>query len=395
MSRIRTVVLPLAVVFFGLAAAVVIIKARPEVERQPTPTPDPVVRVVEARPSAVTLTVSSQGTVEPRIESTLVAQVAGEIVRVGPAFAAGAFFERGDLLLEIDPRDYQLALSRARADLAQARLRLEQEEAQVAVAREEWEKLGRGDPSPLTLREPQLAEARAGLEAAQAALEQAEIELERTRIRAPYAGRVRAERADLGQYVTPGTPLADLFSVDTAEIHLPVPQNQLAYLDVPLASGSVSGAGSGVRVVLEADLGSRRGRWEGRVRRTGGEIDRRSRMLHLIAEVDDPYARHRPGGDVLPMGLFVDAEIVGRRIDSVFVLPRTALRDQSRLLVLEEDDRLRYRPVELLRVEHDTILVTAGLEPGEKVCVSMLEAVVDGMRVDPQPVEDEPLVGGS
>ncbi len=391
MSRIRTVVLPLAVVLLGVAAAVVIIRAKPEVERQATHTPDPVVRVVEAHPGSLLLTVPSQGTVEPRIESTLVAQVAGEIVHVTPAFATGAFFEHGELLLEIDRRDYELALERAEAELARARLRLAQEEAQAAVAREEWEELGEGEASALTLREPQLAEARAALGAAEAALARAELDLDRTRVRAPFAGRVRAKHADLGRFVAPGTPLADLFSIDIAEVTLPIPQNQIAFLDLSLGA---EGAG-GARVVLRADLGGRRGEWEGRVVRTGGVIDPRSRMLHLIAEIDDPYGRRGGEREVLPMGLFVDAEIVGRRVEGVYELPRTALRDHGRLLVLEDDDRLRYRSVELLRVERDTILVSDGLEPGEKVCVSTLEAVVDGMRVQPQPSADPPAVGGA
>lgn len=391
MSRIRTVVLPLLVVVFGVVAAMVIVRIRPEVERQATPTPDPVVRVVEARPGTLTLTVPSQGTVEPRIESTLVTQVGGEIVRTSPSFATGGFFERGEMLLEIDRRDYELALERAEAELARAELRLEQERAQAAVAREEWEELGDGDPSPLTLREPQLAEARAALEAAEAALARAELDLERTRIRAPYAGRIRAKRADLGQFVAPGAPLAEMFSVDTAEITLPIPQDQLAFLDLSLGSDA---GGGGSDVLLRADLGGRWAQWEGRVVRTAGEIDPKSRMLHLIAEVDDPYARRDPAREVLPMGLFVDAEIVGRRVESVYRLPRTALRDQSRLLVLEDGDRLRYRSVELLRVDGDTILVSDGLSPGEQVCVSSLEAVVDGMRVQPHLVTDEPTVGG-
>ncbi|MDX1644767.1 MAG: efflux RND transporter periplasmic adaptor subunit [Thermoanaerobaculia bacterium] len=391
MSRVRTIVLPLAVVLFGVAAAVVIIRAKPEVERQATRTPDPVVRVVEAHPGSLLLTVPSQGTVEPRVESTLVAQVAGEIAHVTPAFATGAFFERGELLLEIDRRDYELALDRAEAELARARLRLEQEEAQAVVAREEWEELGEGAPSALTLRQPQLAEARAALRAAEAAQERAELDLDRTRVRAPFAGRVRAKRADLGQFVAPGTPLADLFSIDTAEVVLPIPQDQIAFLDLSLGAQE----GGGARVVLRADLGGRRGEWEGRVVRTGGEIDPRSRMLHLIAEVDDPYGRRGGEREVLPMGLFVDAVIVGRRVEGIYELPRTALRDHRRLLVLENGDRLRYRSIELLRVERDTILVSDGLAPGDKVCVSTLEAVVDGMRVQAQPAAEPPAVGGA
>lgn len=385
----RTLLIPLLVVAAGVAAAVVIVKARPETERQPAAPSAPVVRVVETWPASVTLSVHSQGTVRPRTESTLVAQISGEILRVGNAFAEGGFFERGDLLVSIDRSDYELAVARADAQLAQAKLRLEQEEAQAAVAREEWADLGQGDPSPLTLREPQLAEAKAGVRSAESSLAQAQLNLERTTIRAPFSGRVRAKRADIGQFVAPGSPLADIFSIDAAEIRLPIAQDQLAFLDVPL-DGRPSDMVTDV--FLSANLGSAPAQWRGRVVRTAGELDPRSRMYTLIAQVDDPY-RRREDGPVLPVGLFVDARIVGRSVDDVFVLPRTALRDRSRVLTLGDENRLHFRSVELLRVQGDEIIISEGLEAGDRVCVSALETVVDGMRVEPVTVGDEPADG--
>ena len=386
----RKIVLPLLVLAAGLAAAVVIVKARPEAERQQPEAMLPVVRVVEVAPTTLTLSVVSQGTVRPRTESTLVAQVSGEIRSVGRSFAEGGFFERGDLLVTIDPSDYELAVARSEAELARAELRLEQEEAQAAVAREEWDELGSGEPSPLTLREPQLAEAKAGVRSAESSLAQAELDLHRTTIRAPFAGRVRSKRADVGQFVTPGTPLADVFSVDSAEVRLPIPQDQLAFLDVPLDGRPTE---SGAEVLLSANLGGGPARWHARVVRTAGELDPRSRMYTLIAEVDDPYRRQGPG-PILPVGLFVDAEIAGRTVEGVFVIPRAALRDRSRVLILEDETRLRFRPVELLRVEGDEIVVSSGLEAGDRVCVSTLTIVVDGMRVEAV-LEGNSLVSGS
>ncbi len=384
MSHITKIVLPLLIVLAGLVAAVFIVKAKPEAERQVADAPAPVVRVLEVHPDDVTLRVRSQGTVRPRTESTLVAQVSGEIRGVGPAFAEGGFFERGDLLVSIDRSDYELAVARSEAQLAQAELRMEQERAQAAVAREEWEDLGTGDPSPLTLREPQLAEAEAAVRAARASLDQARLNLERTTIRAPFAGRVRAKHADVGQFVAPGTRLADLFSVDSSEIRLPIPQDQLAFLDVSF--GGTQGE-AGANVLLSADLGGAMGRWPARIVRTSGELDPQSRMYNLIAEVEDPY-RRRDEGDVLPIGLFVDAEIEGRQVDGVFAVPRTALRDGSRVMTLETETRLHFRAVEVLRVQGEEVLITAGLEEGDLVCVSPLETAVDGMRVDP--VREEP-----
>jgi RND family efflux transporter MFP subunit len=380
MSNKTKILLPLLVVAFGIAAGALIIRTRPEAERQQADAPDPVVRVIEANPTRVTLTVPSQGSVRPRTESTLVAQVKGEIVEVGRSFAEGGFFEQGDLLLRIDPSDYKLGVSRAQAELAQARLRLDQEEAQAEVAREEWAELGNGEPNPLALREPQLAQAQAAVSAAESALNQAELDLRRTEIRAPYDGRVRAKLADLGQFVRDGTQLASLFAIDVAEVRLPIPQDQLAFLDIPLSGVREE---TGPPVALSANLGGRPIQWSGRIVRSAGELDQRSRMFNLIAEVDDPYRRHSGEGAILPAGLFVDAQIEGRTIDQVIPLPRTALRDRSRVLVLESGNRLRFRPVEVLRVQDETALITGGLEPGELVCISALDAVVDGMRVEP------------
>ena len=383
MSRTSKIVLPVLIVLVGLAVAVFIVRAKPEAERQPVEAFAPVVRVIEVAPVDVTLRVRSQGTVRPRTESTLVAQVSGEIKAVGRAFAEGGFFERGEMLVSIDRADYELAVARAEAQLAQAELRREQERAQAEVAREEWEDLGTGTPSPLTLREPQLAEAEAAVRAAAASLDQARLNLERTTIRAPFAGRVRAKHADVGQFVAPGSRLADIFSVDSSEIRLPIPQDQLAFLDVALDGARGE---EGANVLLSANLGGANARWSARVVRTSGELDPQSRMYNLIAEVEDPY-RRREEGAVLPVGLFVDAEIEGRTVENVFVIPRTALRDGSQVLVLD-DDRLEFRGVEVLRLQGEDVLVASGLEAGELVCVSALETAVDGMRVEP--VRDEP-----
>lgn len=389
MSFKKTIVFPVLVLGLGLLIAVAIVKSRPEPDRQPAEAPDPVVRVIEARSESVALHVSSQGTVRPRTESQLVAQVAGEVIEIGPAFAEGGFFDKGDLLVRIDSRDFQLAVSRADAQLAQAELRLQQELAQAEVAREEWQTLGQGSPSALTLREPQVADARASVKAAEASLELARLNLARTEIRAPYTGRVRSKQADLGQFVRVGSVLATLFSIDRAEVRLPVPQDQLAFLDVSLDGSDNLGS----TVHLTANLGGEPAHWQGRVVRTAGELDPRSRMFNLIAQVDDPYGR-RSDTAVLPVGLFVDARIEGRSVDGVVTLPRTALRDGSRVLVLEEGHRLRFRDVEILRIEGNEVLLTDGVADGELVCVSQLDAVVDGMRVEPLREEFENEVTG-
>ena len=324
----------------------------------------------------------SQGTVSPRTESVLVPEVSGRITSVSRSFANGGFFEQDDILLSVDPHDYREAVVRAEAVVAQSRLRLAETQAEAEIALKEWEDLGRGQATPLTLRRPQLAEATAAQAAAQAALQRAERNLARTEIRAPYAGRVRHKQVDVGQYVTPGTPLATIYAVDFAEIRLPLPADELAYVDLPLDYRGESGDLTGPRVTLTAAFAGRTHEWEGHIVRTEGEIDPRSRMVHAVVQVRDPYARGEdPDRPPLAAGLFVDAAIRGRVVKSVAVVPRSALRADGRLLVVDDENRLHLREVEILRRTHDEVIVASGLRQGERVCLTPLVAVTDGMKV--------------
>ncbi len=381
LTRLLKALLPLLVLGVALAAAFVMWANRPPVETlTPVVTP-PAVRVQTVAFESVDLTVSSQGTVQPRTASQLVPEIAGTVLDVSPAFAVGGFFEEGDVLLEIDPYDYQQALIAARSQLAQAQLRLAQEEAEAEVARREWEEIGQGDANPLTLRLPQVEDARAAVASAEAAIDRARRDLERADVRAPYAGRVQTKDVDVGQFVNRGTAVGRIYAVDSAEVRLPLPDEELAYVDVPM---SYRGARqqAGPAVTLSADFAGRRYSWQGRIVRTEGEIDPVSRMVHVVAEVDDPYA---PGPDPdrppLAVGMFVEAEITGRRVDDVVVLPWAALNGRDRVLIVDDDGRLRYRQVDILRSTSEHVLVQGGLAAGERVSISALDAVIEGMAV--------------
>jgi RND family efflux transporter MFP subunit len=385
MGKYMRIFLPLAVVVVGVLIAVVMIKTKEEVETRKPDTPPPLVRVMPVTTETVNLSVRTQGTVRPRTESTLVPEVAGRVVSASERFVDGGFFEEGDVLLAIDPRDYRLAVTRAKARVAEARVRVEQEEEEAAVARREWESLGNGEATPLVLREPQLARVRADLEAAKADLEKARLDLERTRIRAPYAGRVREKMVDVGQYVAPGTPVARIYAVDYVEVRLPIPDADLAFVTLPLhyrgEEAEAAGA-EGPEVVLRASFAGRSFEWPGSVVRTEGELDPQSRMVHAVAVVEDPYGRgDDPNRPPLAVGLFVEAEILGRTVEDVVVLPRTALRAGDRVLVVDGEDRLRFRDVRVLRTDRETAVIADGLAAGEVVCLSAVEAVVDGMKV--------------
>ena len=379
--RILQVLLPFVVVGGAGLTAYVMYLNRPPVETQPPVFEPPSVRVQPVAFETVSLTVASQGTVQPRTTSQLVPEISGVVTEVAPSFALGGFFDAGDVLLQIDPYDYQQAIITARSQLAQAQLRFAQEEAEAEVARREWAELGRGDPNALTLRQLQLEEARAAVAAAEAALDRARRDVDRAEIRAPYAGRVQSKDVDIGQFVNRGTPVAQIYAVDSAEIRLPLPDQQLAYVDVALSYRG-GGQHTGPRVTLSANFAGRRHTWQGRIVRTESEIDAASRMVHLVAEVRDPYA---PGSDPsrppLAIGMFVEAEIEGRTVSDIVVLPRAALRGRDQVLVVDESSRLHYRQVEILRSTSDEVLIRGGLAEGDVVCVSPLDTVTDGMVV--------------
>ena len=364
----------------GLAAYVMYLN-RPPVEIQ-TPAFEPQgVRVQPVAFETVSLTVGSQGTVQPRASSQLVPEISGPVTKVASSFAVGGFFEKGDVLLKIDPYDYQQAVITARSQLAQVRLRLAQEQAEADVARREWAELGRGDPNALTLRQAQVEDARAAVAAAEAAVERAARDVERAEIKAPYAGRVQSKDVDVGQFVNKGNTVARIYAIDAAEIRLPLPDEELAFVDIALSYRG-GGQQTGPSVTLSADFAGRRHTWQGRIVRTEGEIDPVSRMVHVVAEVRDPYG---PGNDPsrppLAAGMFVEAEIEGRTVSDVVVLPWAALRGRDRVLVVDESSRLRYRQVEVLRSTSDEVLIRGGLAEGELVCVSPLDTVTDGMAV--------------
>ncbi len=380
MSRLSKF-LPILILLVATAggAALVLTRPKPEIRK-----PEAVLSVVDVHTVELTdhqFTVTSQGTVSPRTQSVLVPEVVGRVIEVSPAFAPGGFFEAGEWLLRIDPHDYHQALVGAQSVQAQARLRLMQVEAEAELAREEWQALGRGEANPLTLFEPQLAEAKAALAAAVAGVEQAQTNVQRTEIRAPYAGRVQTKQVDLGQVVAPGTPLATIYAVDLAEVRLPLPDDELAFVDLPLGYRGESDSNRGPETILRAEFAGGVHEWSGRIVRTEGMIDPISRMIHTVVQVKDPYGRSKPGRPPLAVGMFVEAEIVGKRVANVAVIPRAALRPDGRVLIVDAESRLRFREIEILRAMKETIVVEAGLAEGDRVCMTALGAVIDGTKV--------------
>jgi RND family efflux transporter MFP subunit len=303
---------------------------------------------------------------------------------VSPAFHAGGFVAAGDALVEIDDRDYRAQLLRARASVESAESVLAQEKGRAEVAYNEWKKLGKNtqrsqEATDLYLRKPQLEQAQAQLLAAEADLSKARDDLERTVIRAPYDSLIKEKRADLGQYVSPATPLAEIFAVDYAEVRLAIPQSKLSYLDLPGVRGFDTSEAP--LVDLYTDVSGEVTHWPARLYRTEGVFDERSRVLFTVARVDDPYALRSAGSKPLRIGTFVKANILGSEMHDLVVLPRHVLRAGNMLWVVDEELTLRNRKVQTLRTEGEEIYVSGGLQQGDLVSLTTISDAIPGMAV--------------
>lgn len=368
---------------------------RPKIEpKEPEITP-PTVFYEVASPEAVTLDVAAQGEVRPRTDISLTAQVSGRVISTSDAFVNGGAFEKGDNLIKIEDADYRAAAAAAKARVAQAEQSLRLEEAEADLAREDYADLDRDeDPSELTLRIPQLAQARANFEAAQAEYRAAQLNLERTVIRAPFKGRVRERIVGVGQYVSPGVQLGRIFSTDVAEIRLALTDNDLAKLGLPLAFVE-SEENPGPPVSMSAVIAGVEHNWLGRIARTDGAIDPATRQIFAIAVVDDPYGKGADNGTPLAMGLFVNATIEGKPYENAIVLPRSALYGRNTVYIIREDNTVEKRTVSLVSSGRDTITIASGVEPGERVITSPLRGASEGDEVTPTDPADISSAGTS
>ncbi len=437
MSARRKIFVPIAVLVGAFGLIGLIFGLRQPVKPRPPVVSAPVVRTLRAAPETVKLTVRAYGTVVPRTESDLVPQVSGEVVWVSPSLVSGGFFEQGEPLVRIDRADYEAELESARASVARAR-------SQLSRARKERKRQQRladrsaASESNIDDAENSYQVAQATLREANARLGRTERDLDRTELRAPYAGRVREEKVDVGQFAQRGTAIGTLYAIDYAEVRLPVPDRELAYIDLPVRwvrepvapltaparapdeaqagdaarleamtsearsveaapAPRVEAPPSGPLAVLRAEFMGVQHEWTGRVVRWEGELDPRSRMVNLVVRVEDPYGRNaapRAAADAgdglddppLTVGLFVEVEIEGRLLDGAVVLPNTALRvgpEGDAVMVVDADSRLRFRAVEVARVEPDRVVIRDGIAAGEEICISPLRAAVEGMRVQP------------
>ncbi|KAA9131064.1 efflux RND transporter periplasmic adaptor subunit [Marinihelvus fidelis] len=372
------------VLLAGFVIVKVLADMRPEPEKNEEAQRLVSLYVDEVRSENVRVDVSTQGEVRPKTEIDLIPQVSGRIVAMSEQFNEGAEFLPGAMLLKIDDTDYRLALVRAEARVAEAKTELQRQQATRAIKEAEWkeDRQRGGVPTSFALNQTQVEQAEAMLAAAEADLSKARLDLERTEIAVPFRGRVRTRNVGIGQYVAAGQALGRVFSIDTVEIRLPLTDNQLVELNLPL--GYMAGdMATAPRVDFSATLGNREYHWPGHIVRVNAAVDNDTRLIYAIAEVVDPYGAAAIDGMPMAVGLFVNAGIDAVSERQAYVMPRLALRNQDKVYVINEDNRLEIRTVEVLSTSEDRVLVTAGVDSGDRVVTSTLPNAVDGMEVEP------------
>ncbi len=375
------IILPILVIVATVFALKMLGQLKPAPQRLASPEQGLLVDVAPIAATPHKVTVFATGTVSAGQQINLTPQVSGKISWISQRLVAGGIFWKGDLLLKIETRDYELAIEQARAQVAQAEVALATEQEQARVAQDEWDAIqfpGKGDPGPLVTHRLQLRQQEAVLAAAQATLHKAELNLQRTEIRAPFNGRIREEQVDIGQYLNTGTTIAIFAGTDVAEIHVPLPIAELRWLTIPRSNDD-----TGSQVVIKApQLGN--AVWHGEISRSLGEIDPTSRMATLVVSVKNPYQLNVSNpGPVLPLGLFVELELAGSVLEDVMLIPRSALHTGNIIWLADSNNRLLTRQVDILRREKDQIIIGNVIAADERLILTTLSGAADGALLRP------------
>ncbi len=374
------IIVTVAIITAGVAIMGALTSSKSGIEKVQTSIPVPMVRALEVTMGEQVIKIRGEGTVAPLREIELIPQVSGKIVSLSSSLVSGGSFARGEALLSIDPVDYDLAVTFAKAQVKDAESSLKIVQQEALVAREEWRSYYQDgtrlteEPPPLVAKEPQLAAAQAKLDASRADLQKALLNRERTVLKAPFDSRVNKKFTDLGQYVTPGQNLATLFSTEAVEIALPMEDGDLFWFDVPgfTVEGSQGSPATVHGMVAGKDL-----TFPGKVVRAEGKIDAQTRMVRVVVRVDKPYATKPP----LAVGLFVSVDITGRILPDASVIPRSALRQGNIVWVVDDKGTLHFREVKVARNQGEEVIIKSGLKAGERIVFSPLKAPADGMTV--------------
>ena len=377
----------IVIVAIGALVVFAFIKLRKRPGKMEQDKIDPLVKVEQLEVRDIPIVISGYGAVSPKVQVEIVPEVSGKVVSVNPELKAGGFVPAGARLLQIDPRDYELAVQQAKAAVAEAQVRLDTEAAEAEVARKEWLQLhpDTEPTSPLVLREPQIRQAKAVLESAKAQLAVADLRLERTSLSLPFDALIISEKIDLGQYVVTGQSLGTAYGIDTVEIEVPLEDHELAWFN---AFGKRGQFGPGTDPIprtparVEADFGGATHTWDGYVARTTGQVDRTSRMVSVVVEVPDPFEISDGRPPLLP-GVFAEVFIEGRTLKAAVAVPRDAIHEGNKVWLVN-DGHLRIKPLEIARADKDFAYAVSGVEDKALIVVSSLDTVVEGTEVRTQ-----------
>jgi RND family efflux transporter MFP subunit len=384
-STLKNIVTPVLIILVAGGATAAMVWQKKEAEKKPVVEPATIVETVRLQSQDLHFTVESQGNVSPHTETTLVSEISSTVLEVSPKFVAGGFFKRGDVLLKLDPADYEVAVQQSRANLLSMKARLALEEAQAEQAQKEWDLSGRARTQAprIALRIPYLEEARANVQVAEADLKKSERKLSLTVIRAPYDGMVKEKLVDIGQYVTTGAQLARTFAVDFAEVRLPLTDQDIAFLELPRPTDQEQPEElNGPPVELTGVIGGVVHTWQARIVRTEGVIDQNTRVHYAVARVADPYSLQAPGlRPPLAVGSFVKAKIQGVLMQDVIAVPMQAVRGMDQVLIKDAADRLRIRRVKIIRTDGTYAYVRDAALDDQQAITTAVYNPIDGMPV--------------
>ena len=382
MKKLLKISAPVLVMVVGILVVQGLVAAKPEPEKKDEEVRALSLYVDSVKSEEVTISVRTQGEVRPKTAIDLIPQVSGRIVVMSDSFSEGGEFAPNSVLLKIDDADYQVAVIRAEAAVAAAQTALERELATAEIKEDEWRDERREEATDFALNLTQVAQAKAMLRSAKADLDKARLDLARTEIKLPFHGRVMKREVGIGQYVSAGARMGRVFAVDVVEVRLPLTDSQLVELNLPLGFTAVHGLDAPL-VNFSAMLGSREYQWQGNIVRIDASIDQETRLIYATAEVQDPYGLAASRGMPMAVGMFVNAEIAGVSSQYAYVMPRLALRNKDKVYVINSDNELEIRTVEVLSTSEDRVLVTSGVDTGDRVVTSPVPNAVDGMAVEP------------
>ncbi len=391
MKPVYKKLLPLIVLAGFIGAAWIVTSNPPQAKRgKPSTTAQLNIEALTVKPAPLTVEISSYGTVQPRTQSFLLPQVSGEITYISHTFRDGGFFEKDEVLVRLDSRDYLAEIRIAESTLLSAEQQLSEEQARVEQAKQDWQRLGNSETAPaLVLREPQLKAAQANLISAQATLDKAKLSYERTEIKAPYTGRVLKKSVDIGQVVSQGTQLAEIYAVDYVEIRLPIRNSDLSYISLPETSRFASTTQQVLPPVnFVSDIGKPQA-WQGNVVRTEGAFDNDSQQLYVVAQIDDPYAKTVPGALPLKMGQYVKATVTGNTLPNALSIPNKAIYQGSYVYVVENGLLLR-KPISIAWQNDQLALIKSGLSADDKLVITPLGQVSSGTPVNISVLDGQP-----